>query len=100
MVRVGCPDLLPVQAPAVLRAFGTRPHAREIGSGPGFAHADAKITFASADRRDMFFALLIGPIVKDERRGLAVCDPMGGDRRAAREQLLDHNETRERPPFL
>ena len=68
----------------------------EVGAGLRLAHADAEEDFAAADARQDGALLRLAAVAQDQRRALPLGDPVRRDRRAAREQLLDQHEARER----
>ena len=97
LVRVGGPDLLAVQAPAGL-GRASRACCTLARSEPALrlAHADAEEQLAAADARQVERFCASVPYLQDQRRALAVGDPVRRHRRAGRQQFLDQHEAGER----
>ncbi len=91
-VRVGGPDLLPVEQPATRNAFGAGAHAGEVRSRIGLAHADAEEQLAIADARQQIAPLRLGAVVQQQRRALAIANPVRRDGSTGGEQFLDQHE--------
>jgi hypothetical protein len=68
-----------------------RPDAGEVGTRIRFAHADGKIGLAPRDARKHVAALFLGAKFQQQRTALAICDPVGCNRRAGCKQLLDND---------
>ena len=71
--------------------LGTGAHRGEIGAGVGLAHADGEVAFAGGDPGQDRLALRLAAEAQQQRAALPVCDPVGVDGRARRQQLLDHD---------
>src|SRR5206468_12021011 len=51
---------------------------------------------SAADAREIVASLRLSAEIENQGGALAICDPVRGDRRARRQQFLDHDKTLER----
>lgn len=96
-MRIGGPDLAAVEQPAAVARLGAGADAGQVGARVRFAHADAEKSLGAADARQVEAALLLGAVFQDQRRALAVGDPVRRDRRACAQQFFRQHEAREMP---
>src|SRR5437016_5084391 len=96
-VGVGSPEFLAVDHPAVAVTPRARLDRREVGARAGFAHADAEIAFAPADRGQVPVLLPFGTVAKYQRAALPVGEPVRRYRCTGGQQFLDYHVTREGP---
>ena len=93
---VAGPYLGAVDAPAIVGPHRAGAHRGEVGAGIGLAHADGEVAFACGNPREDCLALLLAAEAQQQRAALPVRDPVRVDRRAGRQQLLDHDVALER----
>ena len=91
VVGVGGPDLLAVEHKALVVGRGTRLHAGQVRARIGLAHANAKERLATAHARNVELLLCLGAVFQDQRRALAVGNPVRAHGRAEVEELLDQH---------
>lgn len=94
-VRIGGPDLAAVQAPAARHGLGAGADAGQVGARAGLAHADAEEGLGAADARQVEGLLRRRAELEDQRRALAVGDPVRRHRCARTQQFLGQHEARE-----
>src|SRR5262249_46765726 len=61
---------------------------------------DGERQLAARNSRQKLLALRLGAEAKEQRTGLTVGDPVGRDRRAGGEHLLEHHVALERAPLV
>ena len=87
-VRVGGPDLRPVEPPAAVGPFGPGADRGQVRTGVRFAHADREGDLATGDRRQETLLLLPRAVAQNARTDLAIGEPVERGRRTRRQQLL------------
>ena len=90
------PDLLAVDDPVAPVRCRPGAQRRDVGTGVGFAHADAPRGGAGDDVGQPAAPLLRRAELQQRGADLAVGEPRGGDRRALGDERLEHDEPLER----
>jgi hypothetical protein len=90
-MRVGGPDLAAVDPPPARHLLRPRAQAGEVGAAVGLGEADGEGQLAADNPGDELALLLLGAQPQDQRAGLAVADPVGGDGGADGQHLLQHH---------
>ena len=96
VVRVGGPDLLPIQQPPPVVGQCTRTYAGQIRARIRLTHADAEVRLTAANSGQIVPLRLFGTATKYQWAALPVSDPVATNRRAYIEELLDQHVTRKR----
>jgi hypothetical protein len=68
------------------------PYGGQIRAGVRLAHADCEKLLGAGDRGQVALPLILGAVLQDRRRHLAVGDPVGRHRGAVGEEFLGDDE--------
>ena len=90
-MRVARPDLGAVHLVAARHLLGAGADGGQVRARVGLAHPDGERQLPPRDGRQEALALLLRAEAQQQRAGLAIGHPVGADRRAGGEGLLEHD---------